>query len=273
MSCASDFVDTERYPIDNLDSDRGRQFLEECRRRMAVESSLTLSGFIRPEVVSTIVDELSGAGAIRDECLRTPYSWMYNLDFLEPHPRRALFRWSTNAILTDAFSPEGAAVALFACDELTEFVRRLLGFETLFPSACPTLSLMASVLNEHDENGWHFDTNDGVVSILLQSADRGGHFEFVPYIRDEHDENYEGVGAVFSGDRKPTRLALEPGTFALFLGRRSVHRVTPVGPTARARIILLLSCDRQPDMTFAEELQASARNPTPDPHLGAPAPD
>ena len=273
MTIATDLVDTDRYPIDDLESVGGRAFLADCHRRMATESSLTLPGFVRPEVVDAIVAELDGAESVRDERLRTPYSWRYNLDFPPEHPRRALFRWSTNAVLTDAFSPDGRAAALFACQELTEFVRRLLRFDTLYPSACPTLSLMASVLGEGDENGWHFDTNDGVVSILLQSADGGGHFEFVPYIRDEIEENYDQIAALFQREIQPVRLALEPGTFALFLGRRSVHRVTPVGPTSKPRMILLLSYDQQPGMTFTEDVQYSVRYPTPEPFLGEPAPE
>jgi hypothetical protein len=267
-----ELLNIERYPIDDLDSDRGQGFLVECRQRMAIESSLILPGFVRPEVVGTIINDLEAAETIGDEKLRTPYSWRYNLDFPSGHPRRALFRSSINSILADSFPANGLAARLFDCDELTEFVRRLLDVETLYPSACPTMSLMASVLHEGDENGWHFDTNDGVVSILLQPADDGGHFEFVPYIRDETDENYDQVGAVFQGEVQPVRLALEPGTFALFLGRRSIHRVTPVGPTSKPRLILLLSYDHQPGMAFTEDAQNSVRFPTRDPFLGEPVP-
>lgn len=216
-----ELVDTERYPIDDLDSTAGQAFLEECRTRMTAESSLTLPGFVRPEAIDAILAEIDGAPRVPNERLRTPYSWMHNLDFPPEHPRRALFRWSNQIITADAFADAGPAFALFSCREVVEFVRRLLGYPSLYPGVCPTLSLMASVLNEGDENGWHFDTNDGVVSILLQAADDGGHFDFAPYLRDESDENYDDVAALFAGQLEPIRLAQTGGTFSLFLGRRS----------------------------------------------------
>ena len=40
---------------------------------------------------------------------------------------------------------------------------------------------------------WSFDTNDGVVSLMFQTADEGGHFEYAPYRRDEVNENYGGI--------------------------------------------------------------------------------
>ena len=72
-----------------------------------------------------------------------------------------------------------------------------------------------------DELAWIFDTNDGVVSLMLQTADGGGHFEYAPYIRDEVDENYTGIQELFEGSSAlADQPAIEVGTFVLFRGRR-----------------------------------------------------
>lgn len=268
----ADLVDTDRYPIDRLSEPVGEDFVAECLVRLESESSLTLPDFLQPSAVDSILEEIDRAPTVRDERVRTPYSWRYNLDFPDGHPRRALFRAAFDAVFTDAFANGGEAQTLFGLPELTEFVRRLLGTATNYPSVCPTLSLMATVMHEGDEQGWHFDTNDGVVSILLQAADVGGHFEFAPYVRSETDESYDDVDAVFSGEAKPDRLDLQPGTFAFFRGRRSVHRVSPVGPSSGPRKILLLSYDERPNMTFTESMQNSVRYPDGADFLGQPAP-
>jgi hypothetical protein len=44
---------------------------------------------------------------------------------------------------------------------------------------------------------------------------------------------------------------MAPGTFVLFNGKLSIHRVSPFGPTARPRIIALLSYDQRPDQVFS----------------------
>ena len=80
--------------------------------------------------------------------------------------------------MTDQFPGDGPIEQLYKWDVLTEFVRQVLGFDQLYRCACPYLSLVLGVEHEGDELGWHFDTNDGVISLLLQEADVGGHFEY-----------------------------------------------------------------------------------------------
>ena len=58
-------------------------------------------------------------------------------------------------------------------------------------------------MEQGDEFGWHYDTNDGAVSLVLQSAEEGGDFEYAPLIRSERDENYNQVGSIFSGEKTP----------------------------------------------------------------------
>lgn len=64
---------------------------------------------------------------------------------------------------------------------------------------------------------------------------------------------------------------MAPGTFVLFRGRRSIHRVAPVGPTAKPRLIALFSYDRQPGMVFPQATVRSVLDPSNEPHLGTPA--
>jgi predicted 2-oxoglutarate/Fe(II)-dependent dioxygenase YbiX len=167
------------------------------------------------------------------------------------------------------FSENSLSNRLFQLDELTEFIRRMLGYETLYRSTCPTLSIQVNVMDEGDRFDWHFDTNDGVVSFMIQNADTGGAFEYVPLIRDEDDENYDTVSDVFDGSHEPRRQTASPGTLLLFLGRRSIHRVAPVGATKRSRLSLLYSYDRTPGMVFPIESCHRITSSSNEPYLGA----
>ena len=119
-----------------------------------------------------------------------------------------------------------------------------------------------------DEFGWHYDTNDGAVSLVLQSAEEGGDFEYAPLIRNEADENYDQVGAIFSGEETPDVADAPAGTFILFMGRRSLHRVAPIGKSRRSRQTLLFSYDRQPGMVFPEKIRKRMLEPSREPFLG-----
>ncbi|HIN44084.1 MAG TPA: 2OG-Fe(II) oxygenase [Gammaproteobacteria bacterium] len=156
---------------------------------------------------------------------------------------------------------------------MTEFVRQILSFETLYRTADPYLSIVINIMKSGDELAWHFDTNDGVVSLMLQTADDGGEFEYAPYIRNELDENYGGINELFEGRAQVAdRPKIYPGTFVLFKGRRSCHRVTPIGRSRQPRLNILYSYDEQPNMVFSDASQLEKTQPTSGANVGLKAP-
>ena len=172
-------------------------------------------------------------------------------------------------VLTNQFPGDGPIETLYRWEPVTDFVREVLGFETLYRTACPHLSLGIGVEGEGDQLGWHFDTNDGVVSLLLQEPDEGGHFEYAPYIRAEDDEDYVETARLFAGEPGIAQRALmKPGTFVLFNGRRSCHRVTLVEATSKPRLIALLSYGKRPGMVFTEANVRDAMNPSSETYYG-----
>ena len=238
---------------------------------MKEDTLVEFPDFLRSQAVVALAEELTGleSNAHQIDYMSTPYGWMDNSEFPPNHPRSALFRRNCGTITTELFAEGSLSNRLFHVDELTEFVRQMLGYETLYRSTCPTLSIQVNVMDEGDRFDWHFDTNDGVVSFMIQNADTGGAFEYVPLIRDEDDENYDTVSDVFDGSHEPRRQTASAGTLLLFLGRRSIHRVAPVGATKRSRLSLLYSYDRTPGMVFPIESCQRITSSSNEPYLGA----
>jgi hypothetical protein len=265
------YVDLDRYPIHELDSKAGRELVQRAHEMMARDTLCVFEGFLRAAAVNRLAGEISAlqASAHRVDYPSTLYGWMDNAGFPADHPRSQLPRRNCGVISTDMFAAGAACLELYGFDQLTEFVRRLLGFDTLYRSACPTLAVQINVMREQDRFGWHFDTNDGVVSLTIQNAEIGGGFEYAPLIRDETDENYAGVKRILDGEDQPRQPAMPEGTFSLFLGRRSLHRVAPVGPTRFSRQSLLLSYDQKPGTVFPAETCRRLTSTSPAPYLGA----
>ena len=255
MIDASQIVDLDRYPIADIDDAPARALVDACRRDLDELALCTLPGFIRPEVLPALVAEAQTLvpKAIRSDNLTTPYHWMCNKGFPPGHPRSQVFCNRGGYVMANQLPGDGPIECMYRWDPLTDFVREALGCETLYRCADPHVSLQLGIHGEGDELGWHYDTNDFVVSLLLQQPDEGGHFEFAPYIRTEDDEDYPRVARLFAGEpgiaRRPV---MAPGTFVLFKGRRSCHRLAPVGPTDRPRLIALFSYDERPGMVFPE---------------------
>ena len=264
------FVNLETYPIDRLDSDAGQDLLNRAHRMMKEDTLVEFPDFLRPRAVGALTEELTAldSSAHRIDYMSTPYGWMDNSGFASDHPRSALFRRNCGTITTELLFENSLSQRLFRVDELTKFVRRMLGYDTLYRSACPVLSIQVNTMLGGDRFGWHFDTNDGVVSFMIQNADTGGAFEYVPLIRDEDNENYDTVSNVFDGSYEPRRPAVSAGTLLLFLGRRSIHRVASVGATKRSRLSLLFSYDRISGIVFPAESCQRFTSPSYEPYLG-----
>lgn len=124
--------------------------------------------------------------------------------------------------------------------------------DSVAPAAHRYADPLADVIINAAEAGhgfpWHFDTNDCTVTLAIQNADEGGEFEYAPNIRTSDDEHFDEVRRVLDGtsDRVCT-LVLQPGDLQLFLGRHSLHRVTPLTGTTPRYVGIFFYVD-QPDI-------------------------
>ena len=169
----------------------------------------------------------------------------------EDHPRRQRVPSRAGFVGYDVVPLDAGLRTLYEWDALTEFVRVVLGKDSLYRYGDPISSLTISVMNESDRQGWHFDPQEFVVSVLLQEPDAGGEFEYVPMIRTPEEENYADVRRVLTGSHPGVKqMRLKAGTFTLFKGRHSIHRVIDV-VGQRPRLIALLTYDALPNQTEA----------------------
>lgn len=273
---AQSIINTDLYPIHDPENAERQRLVAQCRRQLEDDAICYLPDFIVPGVLAEMTAEMTAIAGqsltIEQPC--TVYPWMNNQGFPPDHPRSTLYMRRFSYLLTDMIPDSSLVHRLYMWDPLTDFVRDALGAETLYRSVCPTMSLQVNYMYEGDVLPWHFDTNDGVVSLLLETADEGGHYQMAPFVREEDDEHYDRVDRALGGDPALVKEPrMPPGTFILFKGRRSVHRVSPVGKTRRPRMIALFSYDRQPGMTFTRKSQDKLRHPDAKPFLGAKTPE
>jgi hypothetical protein len=231
------YIDLDRYPLHDLDGIAGKALVRRAHAMMERDTLCLFEGFLREAAIKLLATEIAKLEpkAHQVDYLCTPYGWMNNAGFPADHPRSQLPRRKCSVISTDLLNPDGASLELYGFDALTEFVRRLLRYDTLHRTVCPTLSVQVNIMREDENFGWHFDTNDGVVSFTIQNPDNGGGFEYAPLIRDEANENYAAVSRILDGSDTARQPVMSAGTFSLFLGRRSLHRVAPVGRTRHSR--------------------------------------
>ena len=94
-----------------------------------------------------------------------------------------------------------------------------------------------------DENGWHFDTTENVISLILQLPQSGGKYQYIHNLRSPEDQNLGQVSDRMKNPDSPSGIdtaSLSPGTLLFFKGKNTLHRVTRVSGD-RERIVAILS--------------------------------
>jgi hypothetical protein len=250
-------VDLTRYPIHDLEGPEAAELVARCQAQLDETGLCLLPGFLTADAVRESVEttraQLASAFRKERQILAIDESEVAP-DVARDDPLRSAHRHAMDVVAYDRIDPGSPVRVAYEWDGLTAFLSRVLG-SRVHRCADPLVSLVVTAMGPGDEQGWHFDDNEFVISLLLQKPARGGEFEYVPMIRDDDDPGTERIQAVLEGASDEVQVApIAPGTLALFRGTRSLHRVSPVtdGPT---RLIALLSYDGRPDMVFPAAVQ------------------
>jgi hypothetical protein len=247
------------YPVDRLESPEGRALVARCRAMLAADGACLLHDFLTDAALAQAIAE---AKALAPRAYRRPspssgtaYIAAPDPSFPPDHPRNRIMSSFVAVVGLDQVPQRCILRRLYEWDGLLRFLSAVLARAEVYRYADPMGGLNVTVMRRGDHDSWHFDQTDFVVSMLLQPSDEGGDFEYSPHIRTAEDENYDGVRRVFDGDRGLVRrLDLRLGTFALFLGRNSLHRVAPVEGEI-PRIIALFGYDTRPGTMSSERLR------------------
>jgi len=208
-----------------------------------------LRGFLRPDAVGVMREQAQRIEHLANE--RETRTNVYNTaddpTLPEDHPARFFMRRSNAFVATDQI-PEGDIVRrLYHHDGFRRFVADCVGEPEIHEYADPFARLVLNVLPRGAQHPWHYDTNEFIVSTLVQGSEDGGVFEYCPGIRGPGRENLDDVGAVLRGEGEHLirRLRLRPGDLQIFRGRFSLHRVTEVRG-ARPRITGIFAYAKEP---------------------------
>lgn len=251
----AEIVDLDRYPITDLATPKAQALIAEAKAKLDDPGYFTMPGFIRAEAVHAMAEEA--------ERQLADGHWHERIRDADHGEETGLYPWHrpTRAAVCSAGGdrmPETSALRqIHVWQPLTDFLGTVFGVTPYYPCAAdPMVGCMLTGYAPSDELGWHFDPNDGVVTLMLQKAGRGGVFEFAPAVRqsdkaravDVYDEVMDGAWPDLQSEDQ------EAGTLALFNGYRSLHRVTPI-EASPDRIVLVLSYDSQPDTIFSDDIR------------------
>ncbi len=245
-----DLIDTDRYPLSSPDSTLYRQSVEQARAGLRSVGCAVIKDFIRPEALAVLSQEIwdrKPTTHFSTETINPYFHVTENVDFPADHPVNTFLERSSGFIPGDSWEETTSTRTLFEHPDLCRFLADCLELPELFPYADPLAGLTANILDPDQIFTWHFDTNEFAVTVLVEEADEGGLFEYVPNIRSNGDEGFEAIASVLSGGRTGVHtLDLRPGDLQIFRGRYSLHQVSRVASDSKPRHAAILAYTEQP---------------------------
>jgi hypothetical protein len=239
MNHMNEFLDLDRYPIDQPHHRARAAVVQEAREALATTGCAVVKDLIRPEMVERLNAEIVArkhTTHYSTQVMNPYFHTEVNPDFPMRHPVNTFLERSSGFIPGDSWESGTAMDRLFRAPELAEFLADCLEVPELHCYADPLAGLTANILEPGQQFTWHFDTNDFAVTVLVAEASKGGRFEYRPSIRSGSDEGFDAIQAILEGgDDGVYTLDLRPGDLQIFRGRYSLHRVSRVGTLSEPR--------------------------------------
>ena len=246
---ATNHLDTDRHPITDAD------YIATCRERLDRDGALVLPGFARQEALEQIVAESAPREADAYYTGTTHNVYLTPSDPAVPddHPHNRQVGSSKGLIADDQISADSPLREIYNDASFRSFLCGVLDIDEIHPYADHLSSINVHFAAQGMELGWHFDNSSFAVTMLLQAAVGGAHFEHVPAVRDADAGGmaFERVGDILDGNEAVHTLDFEPGDLVLFRGRNAIHRVTPTDGDI-TRVLVVFAYNDQPGVALSE---------------------
>ena len=266
-------VDIDRYPLDAPNSRAYRAIVESANNALREDGCAVIRGMVHDDALALLSEEIRARKHkthFSTESINPYFHTQTDPDYPARSPVNTFIERSSGFIPGDAWEPGCAMDRLFRAPELAAFLAACLDVPELHCYADPLAGLTANILDPGQQFTWHFDTNDFAVTVLVDEADDGGRFEYVPGIRSAGDECFDDVQSVLEGDREHVvSLELRPGDLQIFRGRYSLHRVTRVSESSRPRHAAIFAYTEKPGVIGRVERTQQLFGRITDEHIAA----
>ena len=245
-----DLVDIATYPLDQPNSVAYKSAVAEARSQLQDDGCAVIKNLLRPTAVKIISQEIieRKSNTHFSTSKMNPYFHSTkNPEYPDHHPVNTFIERSSGFIPGDSWDASLAIDILFRSEMLTNFIRDALETQAVHCYADPLAGLTANILDPGQQFAWHFDTNEFAVTAMIDEADDGGLFQYVPLIRTPDNESFERIQKVLDDDCSEVKtLELHAGDLQIFRGRHSLHRVTRVPKTSRPRHAAIFAYTAEP---------------------------
>ena len=234
---------------------KSKNYLNACKEKLKKNSVLLLENFLLPESLRNIQNEANLLHSKAYYCSQN-HTVLLNKkdsDLDGDDPCNIEVKSNKGCVPHDLISHESDLSKLYNSNEFVKFLEIVLGIQKIYPYKDTLSSINYNYYEKNQQLGWHFDNASFAITLMIQSPESGGVFQYINKGRD-FEKNFidkELIRLVLNGEYSANELSVEPGTLILFYGRNYLHRVTPV-TSKKCRILVTLNYNLEKDVELSE---------------------
>ena len=249
MNNINTIINLEDHPIENI------EYKNYCFETLRKKSVLTLENFLNQECLYSIQQEALSLEVKAFYCSQkhTVLLNQYNESIDREDPLNIEVISDKGCVPHDLIEPNSQLNLLYHSSNFKNFLISVLDIKNIFPYTDTLSSINYNYYQNKQQLGWHFDNASFAITLMIQSPDKGGVFEYINKGRD-YNSNFidkDFIYSVLNDDVKVKQLVVNPGTLVLFYGRNYLHRVTPV-ESIKPRILVTLNYNKEDNIMLSE---------------------
>ncbi len=249
MDNLEEIINIKKHPIDNED------YVIKCRKQIQKNSILILKNFLNKDCLNELIDEALKLENQAFYCSQNHTILLNKINKSEDlkDPLNTEVVSDKGCVPHDLLNQNSKLNILYKLTEFKKFLIGVLGLKNLYAYDDNLSSINYNYYQKFQQLGWHFDNASFAITLMIQSSDNGGEFEYVSKGRD-FSKNYVDkayIKKILENKILPEKINVDPGTLVLFYGRNYLHRVTPV-KSNKPRILVTLNYNEEKGTKLSE---------------------
>jgi len=239
MSTISEIVNLKNHPI--IESN---DYIKDCNIKLKRQSILHLDNFLTKKCLLKIQKEalILKNNAFYCSQKHTVLLNKKNVQMSNKDPCNIEVISDKGCVPHDLIPNNSFLNLLYKSKEFKKFLTKVLEIKKIYPYKDKLSSINYNYYEKTQQLGWHFDNASFAITLMIQSPDSGGVFQYTNkgrnYENNYMDKNF--ISKIIKNKIDVKTLNVKPGTLLLFYGRNYLHRVTPV-TSDKPRILVTLN--------------------------------
>tara|TARA_B100000029_G_scaffold236488_1_gene233539 strand:- start:373 stop:1155 length:783 start_codon:yes stop_codon:yes gene_type:complete len=250
MNYIEEIINLKLHPINS-----SQKYIDNCRKQLLKNSVLQLNNFLLPQSLKNIQKEAHSLHPQAYYCSQnhTVLLNKKNKKLKNDDPCNLEVKSDKGCVPHDLIPDKSNLCKLYSSDIFKIFLQKVLGVKKIYPYKDLLSSINYNYYEKNQQLGWHFDNASFAITLMIQSPDSGGIFQYVNEGRD-YEKNFIDkniINLILNNNYPVNQLSVQEGTLILFYGRNYLHRVTPV-TSKKCRILVTLNYNLEEGIELSE---------------------